>query len=47
MPSASAQQALIESTYAKAGLNLASAEDRPQFFEAVSCFLPKHAEHSS
>lgn len=36
MPSASAQEALIRSTYAKAGLNLEAPGDRPQYFEAVS-----------
>jgi len=34
MPSASAQEALIRSTYAKAGLDLLSQRDRPQYFEA-------------
>lgn len=34
MPSASAQSQLIRSTYAKAGLDLSRASDRPQYFEA-------------
>jgi hybrid polyketide synthase/nonribosomal peptide synthetase ACE1 len=34
MPSASAQAALIEATYRKAGLDLTNVSDRPQYFEA-------------
>lgn len=34
MPSHQAQEALIRETYAKAGLDLSKAQDRPQFFEA-------------
>lgn len=34
MPSSTAQAALIRSTYARAGLDLAKQADRPQFFEA-------------
>lgn len=34
MPSASAQAALIRSTYARAGLDLSQRSDRPQYFEA-------------
>lgn len=34
MPSYQAQAALIRETYAKAGLDLSKAQDRPQFFEA-------------
>ncbi len=34
MPSATAQKALIQSTYAKAGLDLNAPADRPQYFEA-------------
>ena len=34
MPSAMAQESLIRSVYAKAGLNPLSAHDRPQYFEA-------------
>lgn len=40
MPSATAQQALIRSTYEKAGLDLAKANDRPQFFEAHGTGTP-------
>lgn len=40
MPSASAQAALIEATYKKAGLDLRKASDRPQYFEA-------HGKHAS
>ncbi|KAL4923299.1 uncharacterized protein BDV17DRAFT_296474 [Aspergillus undulatus] len=40
MPSATAQRALIESTYAKAGLDLSKAIDRPQFFEAHGTGTP-------
>lgn len=40
MPSASAQEALIRSTYAKAGLDLLSQEDRPQYFEAHGTGTP-------
>lgn len=34
MPSATAQTLLIRDTYARAGLDLQNARDRPQFFEA-------------
>jgi acyl transferase domain-containing protein len=34
VPSATAQRALIQSTYAKAGLDLNAMADRPQYFEA-------------
>lgn len=34
MPSAAAQEALIKSTYAKAGLDLRNPNDRPHYFEA-------------
>ncbi|KAH0601132.1 hypothetical protein MHUMG1_00003 [Metarhizium humberi] len=34
MPSATAQEALIRATYAKAGLDLGQRADRPQYFEA-------------
>ncbi|KAJ2973957.1 hypothetical protein NUW58_g8811 [Xylaria curta] len=34
MPSATAQEALIRATYAKAGLDISKRADRPQFFEA-------------
>ena len=40
MPSATAQQALIRATYAKAGLDLDKASDRPQFFEAHGTGTP-------
>jgi acyl transferase domain-containing protein len=40
MPSPSAQEALIRSTYAKAGLDLLSAKDRPQYFEAHGTGTP-------
>ncbi|KAK2040741.1 putative polyketide synthase [Colletotrichum somersetense] len=40
MPSAVAQQALIRSTYSKAGLDLAKPSDRPQFFEAHGTGTP-------
>jgi acyl transferase domain-containing protein len=40
MPSAAAQRALIESTYAKAGLNINAPADRPQFFEAHGTGTP-------
>ena len=40
MPSATAQQALIQSTYAKAGLDLKSPKDRPQYFEAHGTGTP-------
>ncbi|GKT82135.1 polyketide synthase [Colletotrichum tofieldiae] len=40
MPSAVAQQALIRSTYAKAGLDLSKSSDRPQFFEAHGTGTP-------
>lgn len=34
VPSTEAQAALIRQTYARAGLDLSTLEDRPQFFEA-------------
>ena len=40
MPSATAQQALIRATYAKAGLDLDKPSDRPQFFEAHGTGTP-------
>jgi acyl transferase domain-containing protein len=40
MPSPSAQEALIRSTYTKAGLDLLSARDRPQYFEAHGTGTP-------
>ncbi|KAF7169928.1 hypothetical protein CNMCM5623_002479 [Aspergillus felis] len=40
MPSATAQAALIRSTYAKAGLDLSRRSDRPQYFEAHGTGTP-------
>ncbi|RDL33251.1 putative hybrid nrps pks [Venustampulla echinocandica] len=40
MPSASAQAALIQSTYARAGLDLSKRADRPQYFEAHGTGTP-------
>ena len=40
IPSAVAQAALIQSTYAKCGLDLTIPEDRPQFFEAHGTGTP-------
>ena len=40
MPSATAQRALIQRTYTKAGLDLSSQADRPQFFEAHGTGTP-------
>lgn len=40
MPSAASQNALIRSTYAKAGLDLTSPLDRPQYFEAHGTGTP-------
>ncbi|KAI0109876.1 putative hybrid NRPS/PKS enzyme [Daldinia grandis] len=40
MPSASAQTALIQSTYSKAGLDISRAADRPQYFEAHGTGTP-------
>ncbi|KAF1937576.1 putative hybrid NRPS/PKS enzyme [Clathrospora elynae] len=40
MPSATAQAALIEATYRKAGLDLKKASDRPQYFEAHGTGTP-------
>ncbi|KAI1304521.1 PKS-NRPS hybrid [Xylaria venustula] len=40
MPSPTAQEALIRSTYAKAGLDLSKRADRPQFFEAHGTGTP-------
>lgn len=40
MPSASAQEALIRNTYAKAGLDLRARTDRPQYFEAHGTGTP-------
>ena len=40
MPSATAQRALIHSTYTKAGLDLTAQADRPQYFEAHGTGTP-------
>ena len=40
MPSATAQAELIRSTYARAGLDINKAEDRPQFFHAHGTGTP-------
>lgn len=40
MPSASAQETLIRSVYAKAGLDITKASDRPQYFEAHGTGTP-------
>ena len=40
MPSSSAQEALIRSTYARAGLDLLVQKDRPQYFEAHGTGTP-------
>ena len=40
MPSATAQAALIQKTYAKAGLDLSRRSDRPQYFEAHGTGTP-------
>ncbi|KAL1875163.1 putative Hybrid PKS-NRPS biosynthetic cluster [Diaporthe australafricana] len=40
MPSATAQAALIQSTYARAGLDINKAADRPQFFHAHGTGTP-------
>ncbi|KID72760.1 Polyketide synthase-nonribosomal peptide synthetase [Metarhizium brunneum] len=40
MPSATAQEALIRATYAKAGLDLGQRADRPQYFEAHGTGTP-------
>lgn len=40
VPSADAQAALIQSTYRKAGLDLAKPSDRPQYFEAHGTGTP-------
>lgn len=40
MPSATAQKSLIETTYARAGLDLSKSSDRPQFFEAHGTGTP-------
>ncbi|KAL9079473.1 MAG: hypothetical protein Q9157_001636 [Trypethelium eluteriae] len=40
MPSATAQEALIRTTYAKAGLDLRLQSDRPQYFEAHGTGTP-------
>ncbi|PWY81896.1 putative hybrid NRPS/PKS enzyme [Aspergillus heteromorphus CBS 117.55] len=40
MPSPVAQAALIEATYAKAGLDLSRSKDRPQYFEAHGTGTP-------
>lgn len=40
MPSAAAQEALIRSTYARAGLDLATPDDQPQYFEAHGTGTP-------
>ena len=44
MPSASAQGALIRSTYARAGLDLRVQADRPQYFEAHGTGTPAGGE---
>jgi hybrid polyketide synthase/nonribosomal peptide synthetase ACE1 len=40
MPSATAQTALIQQTYERAGLNLENPKDRPQFFHAHGTGTP-------
>ena len=40
MPSATAQRALIHSTYTKAGLDITARADRPQYFEAHGTGTP-------
>nr|A0A4P8WAE5.1 RecName: Full=Polyketide synthase-nonribosomal peptide synthetase pyiS; Short=PKS-NRPS pyiS; AltName: Full=Pyrichalasin H biosynthesis cluster protein A; AltName: Full=Pyrichalasin H synthase [Pyricularia grisea]QCS37521.1 PyiS [Pyricularia grisea] len=40
MPSATAQEALIRTTYKKAGLDISKRSDRPQFFEAHGTGTP-------
>ena len=40
MPSATAQAALIRSTYARAGLDICKPEDRPQYFHAHGTGTP-------
>lgn len=40
MPSATAQRSLIQTTYARAGLDLSNPADRPQFFEAHGTGTP-------
>lgn len=40
MPSAVAQEALIRATYARAGLDLATPDDQPQYFEAHGTGTP-------
>ena len=45
MPSASAQAALIRSTYARAGLDLSQRSDRPQYFEAHGTGEKKDSYH--
>ncbi|TLS21198.1 uncharacterized protein PpBr36_10632 [Pyricularia pennisetigena] len=40
MPSAKSQQELIRQTYARAGLDLSKASDRPQYFEAHGTGTP-------
>ncbi|KAF2158977.1 hypothetical protein M409DRAFT_30511 [Zasmidium cellare ATCC 36951] len=40
MPSATAQRSLMQKTYAKAGLDLENAADRPQYFEAHGTGTP-------
>jgi hybrid polyketide synthase/nonribosomal peptide synthetase ACE1 len=44
MPSATAQAALIEATYRKAGLDLKKASDRPQYFEAHGTYYKSTTE---
>ena len=47
MPSATAQRALIQSTYTKAGLDLNTQADRPQYFEAHGTGTPAGGKYSS
>lgn len=49
MPSATAQKALIQATYAKAGLDIGSVADRPQYFEAHGTGTPAggRSDHDS
>ena len=47
MLSATAQRALIQSTYAKAGLDLSTLAHRPQFFETHGTETPAGDKLSS
>jgi acyl transferase domain-containing protein len=47
MPSASAQKALIQATYAKAGLDINSPAGRPQYFEAHGTGTPAGGKFGS